>query len=82
MRGGPREGFGGAQPGAGRKPDAEPKKPRAVRLSDRQAAAFQSLGGVGWLQGQCNLEADRLDRLSAAKPPAAAHAWPDSPDTA
>ena len=59
MRGGPRKGFGGAQPGAGRKPDAEPKKPRAVRLSDRQAEAFQSLGGVGWLQGLLNLEIRR-----------------------
>lgn len=47
--------------GAGRKPDPEPKKPRAVRLSDRQAKAFQSLGGVAWLQGQCNLEIRRQE---------------------
>lgn len=61
MRGGPREGFGGAQPGAGRKPDADPKKPRAVRLSDKQAVAFQALGGAAWLQGQCNLEIRRQE---------------------
>lgn len=59
MRGGARTGTGGAMPGAGRKPDAEPKKPRAVRLSDKQAAAFQALGGAAWLQGQCNLEIRR-----------------------
>jgi len=62
MRGGPRKGFGGEQPGAGRKPDAEPKKPRAVRLSDSQAAAFQSLGGSPWLQGLLNLEIQRQQK--------------------
>lgn len=49
-------------PGAGRKPDLEPKKPRAIRLSDRQAAAFQALGGVGWLQGLLNLEIQRQSK--------------------
>ena len=62
MRGGARPGTGGAMPGAGRKPDLEPKKPRAIRLSDRQAAAFQALGGVGWLQGLLNLEIQRQSK--------------------
>jgi len=61
MRGGPREGFGGAQPGAGRKPDAEPTKPRAIRLTDRQNAAYVALGGSPWLQGLLNLEIRRQE---------------------
>lgn len=55
-------------PGAGRKPDAEPKKPRAVRLSDRQAVAFQEMGGTPWLQGQCNLWLQRVVAPLTGKP--------------
>ncbi len=65
MRGGARKGTGGAMPGAGRKPDPEPKKPRAIRLSDKQAKAFQALGGVAWLQGLCNLEIRRQESENA-----------------
>jgi hypothetical protein len=48
-------------PGAGRKPDKEPTKPRAIRLTDRQARAFQDLGGSPWLQGLLNLKLRRQD---------------------
>ena len=46
-------------PGAGRKPNAEPTKPRAIRLTDRQNAAYVALGGSPWLQGLLNLEIQR-----------------------
>lgn len=66
MRGGARSGFGGAQPGAGRKPNKEATKPRAVRLTDRQVQAFQDLGGSPWLQGLLNLELRRQDAEAKA----------------
>jgi hypothetical protein len=53
-------------PGAGRKPDKEPTKPRGIRLTDRQSRAFQDLGGSPWLQGLLNLELHRQD--AEAKP--------------
>ena len=65
MRGGKREGTGGAMPGAGRKPDRELTKPRAIRLTDRQAQAYQDLGGSPWLQGILNLEIRRQENQSA-----------------
>lgn len=65
MRGGPRKGFGGAQPGAGRKPDPKPSKPRGVRLTDEQNAMFQELGGSPWLQGMLNLEIRRQEAENA-----------------
>ncbi len=43
-------------PGAGRKPDAEPKKPRAVRLSDKQNEMHMKLGGSAFYQGFLNLK--------------------------
>lgn len=46
-------------PGAGRKPDKEPTKPRGIRLTDAQNQAYQDLGGSPWLQGQLNLEIRR-----------------------
>ena len=60
-RGGARIGTGGAMPGAGRKPDAEPKKPRAIRLSDRQNAMHMKLGGSGFYQGYLNLKIREQD---------------------
>ena len=59
MRGGKREGAGGAQPGAGRKPDAEPKKRVALLLTEAQHTEFKRLGGSPWLQGLLNLEIRR-----------------------
>ena len=59
MRGGPREGFGGAQPGAGRKPDKDPTKAGALKLTKTQHAMFKALGGSPWLQGLLNLEIRR-----------------------
>lgn len=59
MRGGPRKGFGGAQPNAGRKPNATPTEPRLVRLTDDQHAMMKALGGSPWLQGLLNLEIRR-----------------------
>ena len=68
MRGGARKGFGGAQPGAGRKPDKEPTKPRGVRLTDRQNDEFQAAGGSPWLQGLLNLRIrNRENREAQAK---------------
>ena len=60
MRGGPRKGFGGAQPGAGRKPDPIKTKSVALKLTPDQHTAFKALGGSPWLQGLLNLEARRL----------------------
>jgi hypothetical protein len=65
MRGGKREGTGGAMPGAGRKPDRQLTKPRAIRLTDRQAQAYQDLGGSPWLQGILNLEIRKQENLNA-----------------
>ena len=48
-------------PGAGRKPYTEPTKPRAIRLTNRQAVAYVSLGGSPWLQGLLNLEIRRQE---------------------
>lgn len=65
MRGGKREGTGGAIPGAGRKPDKEPTKPRAVRLTDRQNEMLQSKGGSPYIQGLLNLEIRRQENQNA-----------------
>jgi hypothetical protein len=62
MRGGARKGTGGTQPGAGRKPDRQATKPRAIRLTDSQNAAYVALGGSPWLQGLLNLEIQRQQK--------------------
>ena len=46
-------------PGAGRKPNAIPTKPRLIRLTDEQHAMHLALGGSPWLQGLLNLEIRR-----------------------
>jgi len=51
-----RKNNGGPRVGAGRKPDAFPKKYRKFLLSDAQYAMAKSLGGSPWLQGQLNLK--------------------------
>ena len=51
-----RKSNGGARAGAGRKPDAFPKKYRKFLLSDAQYAMAKTLGGSPWLQGVLNLE--------------------------
>jgi len=55
-RGGPRKGFGGAQPGAGRKPLDDPTKRHVIRLTESQSRMFKELGGSPWLQGYLNLK--------------------------
>jgi len=60
-RGGPRKGFGGAQPGAGRKPDPIPTQQFGIKLTVDQHKAFQALGGSPWLQGLLNLEIRRRE---------------------
>ena len=59
MRGGPRPGFGGAQPGAGRKPDAVKTKLVGFKLTQAQHDMAKALGGSPWLQGLLNLEIRR-----------------------
>lgn len=71
MRGGARKGTGGAMPGAGRKPDPEPMKPRAVRMTDRQAEVFQDMGGSPWFRGLINLEIRRREAEQKTKESAA-----------
>ena len=56
MRGGARKGAGGKQPGAGRKPDPEPKKRVALTLTPDQHTEFKRQGGSPWLQGLLNLK--------------------------
>lgn len=67
MRGGARKGTGGAMPGAGRKPDPEPMKPRAVRMTDHQAEVFQDMGGSPWFRGLINLEIRRREAEQKAR---------------
>ena len=50
-----RKDNGGARPGAGRKPNATPKKYRKFLLTDAQYAAAKMAGGSPWLQGILNL---------------------------
>lgn len=64
MRGGSRPGFGGCQPGAGRKPNQVPTERVVVKLTAPQRAEFRRLDGSAWLQGILNLLiADRPDAL-------------------
>ena len=77
MKSGARKEKGGAMPGAGRKPDPVPTKEYSWRGTVDQHEMMKALGGSPWLQGLLNLE---IQRLSAATPPKAAHAWPGSPD--
>lgn len=65
MRGGSRKGFGGAQPGAGRKPDAVQTKQFGIKLTVDQHAMMKALGGSPWLQGLLNLEIQRQATKSA-----------------
>jgi hypothetical protein len=44
---------------AGCKPDKELPNPRAIRLINRQARAFQDIGGSPWLQDLLNLKLRR-----------------------
>lgn len=66
MRGGPRKGFGGAQPNSGRKPLEVPTKPVQVWLTVPQWLEFKSQGGSPWLQGILNLQI--LERQKAMTP--------------
>lgn len=69
-RGGPRKGFGGPQPNAGRKPDPVKTKPVQVWLTPEQHAEFKLQGQSGWLQGQMNLKIkERLAREALAAVP-------------
>ena len=53
MRGGPRKGFGGQQPGSGRKPTGV--KRHVIVMTDPQWLEFRVQGGSPWLQGVMNL---------------------------
>lgn len=52
-------GRGGHRPGAGRKPlDADGTIVTTLRLTKKQKATFEALGGKEWLRGQLDLFAD------------------------
>lgn len=51
----PRPGFGGKQPGAGRKPFDVPTQRHIIRVTDEQWEEFERSGGSPWLQGLLNL---------------------------